>query len=237
MQRPRTGHVRTVALSAVVGLCLVVPLAAASADSAGSSDPGRKRPVADATVSTRPGADKGAEFGNGVGDRDKSGTAGLLELIGGKSTAAPTTSAGSGNRPAASVPTAPVGSAGAASVPATSVPPTPVTTDSVCGKPMDGPRGTRAQTCVERDGSEVWGRVYYRNPTPDPLILVMSVLQPGGNALRVTCAVEAKETEGRCDSPRVRAPKGTDGWSAVAELATKDGSTKLLRSGSTTAGR
>jgi hypothetical protein len=222
MQRPRTGHVRTVALSAVVGLCLVVPLAAASADSAGSSDPGKKRPVADSTPSTRPGTDKSAEFGNGVGDRDKSGTAGLLELIGGKPTAAPSTSAPSTSA-ATTRPTAPATSAPSA--------------DSVCGRPMDGPKGIRAQTCVERDGSEVWGRVYYRNPTPDPLMLVMNVLQPGGNTLRVTCTVEPKETEGRCDSPRVRAPKGTDGWSALAELASKDGATKLLRSGSITAQR
>ncbi|MYW05059.1 hypothetical protein [Streptomyces sp. SID3343] len=224
MQRPRTGHIRTVALSAVVGLCLVVPLAAASADSAGSSDPGKKRPLADATASTRPGTDKSAEFGNGVGDRDKSGTAGLLELIGGKSTTAPTTSSGAAT------------SSGATTRPATPVTSAP-STDSVCGRPIDGPKGIRAQTCVERDGSEVWGRVYYRNPTPDPLLLAMSVLQPGGNALRVTCSVEPKETEGRCDSPRVRAPKGTDGWSALAELASKDGATKLLRSGSTTAQR
>ncbi|MFF7248703.1 hypothetical protein ACFZBU_32880 [Embleya sp. NPDC008237] len=207
MQRPRTGHVRTVALGAVVGLCLIVPLAAASADSAGS-DKGRH--TADSGPTTRPSAAKAAEFGNGVGDGDRADSAKLLELIGGKPAAK--SSAGSATSPAAG-------------------------TESVCGKAIDGPKGVRAQTCVERDGSEVWGRVYYRNPTPEPLLLVMSVLQPGGGTLRVSCSVEPKETEGRCDTPRVRAPKGLDGWSAVAELASKDGLTKLLRSGSATAQR
>ncbi|WP_406297562.1 hypothetical protein OG948_18155 [Embleya sp. NBC_00888] len=207
MQRPRTGHVRTVALGAVVGLCLIVPLAAASADSAG---PDKGRHTADSGPTTRPSAAKAAEFGNGVGDRDRPGSAGLLELIGGKPTAKSSATAG----------TLPV-----------------VGTESVCGKAVDGPQGVRAQTCVERDGSEAWGRVYYRNPTPDPLLLVMSVLQPGGNTLRVTCTVEPKDGEGRCDSPRVRVPKDIQGWSAVAELASKDGSTKLLRSGSATTQR
>ncbi|MGC0415453.1 hypothetical protein [Embleya sp. AB8] len=207
MQRPRTGHVRTVALGAVVGLCLIVPLAAASADSAG---PDKGRHTADSGPTTRPSAAKAAEFGNGVGDGDRSGSAGLLDLIGAK--------------PAAKSSAAPTGSPAAG-------------TESVCGKAIDGPGGVRAQTCVERDGSEVWGRVYYKNPTPDPLLLVMSVLQPGGSTLRVTCTVDAKDTQGRCDSPRVRAPKGLDGWSAVAELAAKDGLNKLLRAGSATAQR
>ncbi|MFE5328025.1 hypothetical protein ACFRCG_16750 [Embleya sp. NPDC056575] len=207
MQRPRTGHVRTVALGAVVGLCLVVPLAAASADSVG---PDKGRHTADSGPGTRPSANKAADFGNGVAEGDRSGAAGLLELLGGKPGAKSAT-------PAATSPAA--------------------GTESVCGKAIDGPKGVRAQTCVERDGSEAWGRVYYRNPTPDPLLLVMSVLQPGGTTLRVTCTVEAKDTEGRCDSPRVRTAKSLDGWSAVAELASKDGLNKLLRSGSATAQR
>ncbi|MEU0934822.1 hypothetical protein [Embleya sp. NPDC005971] len=207
MQRPRTGHIRTVALGAVVGLSLIVPLAAASADSAG---PDKGRHTADSGPTTRPSAVKAAEFGNGVGDGDRSGSAGLLELIGGKPTAK--SSAGSATLPAAG-------------------------TESVCGKAVEGAKAVRAQTCVERDGSEVWGRVYYRNPTPEPLLLVMSVLQPDGNTLRVNCTVAAKDDAGRCDTPRVRAPKGLDGWSAVAELASKDGLTKLLRSGSATAQR
>lgn len=206
MQRPRTGHIRTVALGAVVGLCLVVPLAAASADSAG---PDKDSRTADSGPISRPGEDKGSDFGDGVGDHEKSGTAGLLDLIADKPKATPSAVA---TKPAATEPT-----------------------ESLCGKAVEGPGGVRAQTCVERDGSEVWGRVYYRNPTPEPLLLVMSVLQPGGNTLRVSCTVDAKESEGRCESPRVRAPKGVEGWSAVAELATKDGATKLLRSGMTTA--
>ncbi|WP_406284721.1 hypothetical protein [Embleya sp. NBC_00896] len=207
MQRPRTGHIRTVALGGVVGLCLVVPLAAASADSAG---PDKGRHTVDAGAITRPGEDKSADFGNGIADGDRSGSTGLLELIGGKPTAKPSAKPSTSSAP---------------------------TVQSVCGKAIEGPKGIRAQTCVERDGSEVWGRVYYRNPTPDPMLLVMSVLQPGGNTLRVTCTVAAKDTEGRCESPRVRAPQGVDGWSAVAELASQDGRTKLLRSGSTTAQR
>jgi len=207
MQRPRTGHIRTVALGAVVGLCLVVPLAAASADSEG---PDKDRRTADSGPITRPGEDASPEFGDGVADHEKTGTAGLLELIGEKPTATPSAPA---TKPAATA---------------------TASTDSLCGKAIDGPGGVRAQTCVERDGSEVWGRVYYRNPTPEPLLLVMSVLQPGGNTLRVSCAIDAKAGEGRCESPRVRAPKGVEGWSAVAELATKDGTTKLLRSGTST---
>jgi hypothetical protein len=100
----------------------------------------------------------------------------------------------------------------------------------VCGRGVEA-AGVRAQTCVERSGGEVRGRVYYTNSTAQKVLLVLNVLQPGGESLAVRCTVAANTAAGQCETPLLKSPTGLDGWSAIAEFATADGTSKLLRSG------
>lgn len=216
MQRARSARVRSAALGTTVGLCLLIPLAAASADA-----PRTKPPAAEglpsAVPSPKPGASGTGDFGNGVAPGTPEGIDAVKQLL------------GAGTTPPASAPSAPATSG--APAPAASAP----VSNAVCGKAVEVPTGVRAQTCVEREGSEVWGRVYYRNPTPAAMILVLSLLRPDAGTVQMRCTVDAASGDGVCETPRLRTDQPLAAWSAVAEMATQDGSRKVLRSGTASA--
>lgn len=216
MQRARTARVRTAALSTTVGLCLLIPLAAASADGSHNKSPGQS-PVAGGgtSPSADPRSSAGHDFGNGVDPSAPDGVDAVKQLLGA------TTS--SGKPPAAATSAAPSTAAS-----------TPVS-NALCGKAVEGPGGVRAQTCVEREGSEVWGRVYYRNPTAEPLLLVLGLLRPDEGTVEMRCTIAAKSGEGVCETPRLRTDRPLAEWSAIAEVATADGSSKVLRAGTASA--
>ncbi|MDI2131893.1 hypothetical protein [Yinghuangia seranimata] len=217
MQRARTARVRTAALGTTVGLCLIIPLAAASADSAHTKSPsadGKPSPTATATPKGTP---SGHDFGNGVAPGGAEGIDSVKQLL------APTSAAATGATPAASASTPPA--------PAASAP----VSNALCGKAVEVPGGVRAQTCVEREGGEIWARVYYRNPTRDPLLLVLSLLRPDAGTVQIRCTIDAAAGDGQCETPRLRSDEPLSAWSAVAEIATADGSRKVLRSGTAAA--
>ncbi|WTW96240.1 hypothetical protein OG216_23980 [Streptomycetaceae bacterium NBC_01309] len=217
MQRARTARVRTAALGTTVGLCLLIPLAAASADGSHGKSPG-KAPVAGGTTSPSgtPKPSGAHDFGNGVDPSAPDGVEAVKQLLG-----ATTTPSGK-----ASPATSPAATAGPASTPVS---------NALCGKAVEAPGGVRAQTCVEREGSEVWGRVYYRNPTAEPLLLVLSLLRPDEGAVEMRCTVAAKSGDGVCETPRLRTDSPLAEWSAIAEVATEDGAEKVLRAGTASA--
>lgn len=242
MQRARSARVRTAALGTTVGLCLLIPLAAAAADGVQT-----KAPAADggkgAVPSAQPRPSGGSDFGDGTNPNAPDGVDAVKELLAAANAARPGTASApaSSGRPAASgtpgapapagtpAPPAPSGAAtpsGAASAPVA---------NAVCGKAAEAPGGIRAQTCVEREGAEVWARVYYRNPTAEPLLLVLSLLRPDHGTVEIRCEIAAKAGEGQCETPRLRTDQPLSAWSAIAEIATADGSRKVLRSGTASA--
>ncbi|MCF2526471.1 hypothetical protein [Yinghuangia soli] len=218
MQRARTARVRTAALGTTVGLCLLIPLAAASADSAHPKSPSADgRPgAATASPTAKPRPSGSHDFGNGVAPGSAEGLDAVKQLLAATGTPA-------GTAPAAEASKAPAAPAS-----------TPVS-NSLCGKAVEVPGGIRAQTCVEREGTEVWGRVYYRNPTADPLLLVLGLLKPDGDTVEIRCTIEARAGEGQCETPRLRTDQALPAWSAIAEMATADSSRKVLRSGTASA--
>lgn len=207
MQRARAARVRTAALGTTVGLCLLIPLAAASADSAHDRDASAGGPRAAASATPKPSGG-GHDYGNGVAPGGPDGIDAVKQLLGPASSPAATKS----------VPVVPAGTVAVA--------------DKLCGKAVEV-QGVRAQTCVEREGSEVWARVYYRNTSAEPLMLVLGMVRPGVGAgsLQMTCDIDAKSGDGQCDTPRLRTDQPLAAWSAVSEIATADGSRKVLRSG------
>ncbi|MEU8132039.1 hypothetical protein [Streptodolium elevatio] len=217
MQRARTARVRTAALGTTVGLCLLIPLAAASADGSHGKTPG-KAPVAGgtATPSGRPGPSGAHDFGNGVDPSAPDGVEAVKQLLG--ASTAPSAKASSATSPAAP--------AAAASTPVS---------NALCGKAVEVAGGVRAQTCVEREGGEVWGRVYYRNPTAEPLLLVLGLLRPDEGTVEMRCTIAAKSGDGVCETPRLRTDSALAEWSAIAEVATEDGADKVLRAGTASA--
>lgn len=210
MQRARAARVRTAALGTTVGLCLLIPLAAASADSGHDRVASADSPGVSATPKPSGGSH---DYGNGVAPGGPDGIDAVKQLLG----------------PASSSPSA----TKSVPVPAGSV----AVADKLCGKAAEV-QGVRAQTCVEREGNEVWARVYYRNASAEPLMLVLGMVRPGAGAgsLQMTCDIDAKSGDGQCDTPRLRTDQPLSAWSAVAEIATADGSRKVLRSGTAGAG-
>lgn len=209
MQRARAARVRTAALGTTVGLCLLIPLAAASADSAHDRGASADGPRASASGAATPKPSGGShDYGNGVAPGGPDGIDAVKQLLGPASSPAATKS----------VPVVPAGTVAVA--------------DKLCGKAVET-QGVRAQTCVEREGGEVWARVYYRNTSAEPLMLVLGMVRPGVGAgsLQMTCDIDAKSGDGQCDTPRLRTDQPLAAWSAVAEIATADGSRKVLRSG------
>jgi hypothetical protein len=107
-----------------------------------------------------------------------------------------------------------------------------------CGPSLTSPDGVEAQTCVLTQGAETWARTYYRNTTGHALTSALSLLKPGGGAVRIDCAIGAEDEPGTCETPRQRTDGEPGGYEAVAEFAREaedaaaDGAALLLRAGS-----
>lgn len=221
MQRARSARVRTAALTTTVGLCLVIPLAAASADSRSKSSSHNGSSVVVTPVPTGSYA-----FGNGVDPNAPVGASAVKELLAGtNSPTAQGTSTPTG-KPVPAATTAPAPAAAASTAAA----------NTVCGKAVDAPGGVHAQTCVAREGGEVWARVHYRNPTAEPLALVLVLQRPDNGTVEIRCTVDAGAGDSLCETPRLRTDQPLAAWSAIAEIATADESRKVLRSGTAAAG-
>ncbi|MEV0526787.1 hypothetical protein AB0I66_25475 [Streptomyces sp. NPDC050439] len=104
-----------------------------------------------------------------------------------------------------------------------------------CGPEVTSPKGIEAQTCVLTQGRDTWGRTYYRNTTGDELSAVLSVMAPGGRTVQMHCAVGAADEPGACETPRERTTGNSAAYSAVVEFADGSGGPLLLRSGSNSA--
>ncbi|MFC9795236.1 hypothetical protein ACFVJI_21565 [Streptomyces sp. NPDC127584] len=108
-----------------------------------------------------------------------------------------------------------------------------------CGPELASPEGVEAQTCVLAEGSETWGRTYYRNATGQNLDAFLTLMAPGGRTVQVRCPVVAQDEPGTCETPRERGRGVATAYTAVAEFAGagEGGNTPLLlRAGSNTAG-
>ncbi|WP_406861935.1 hypothetical protein ABZO31_16255 [Streptomyces sp. HUAS MG47] len=106
---------------------------------------------------------------------------------------------------------------------------------SVCGPELTSPDGIEAQTCVLTEGTETWGRTYYRNASGRELAAVLTLMSPGGRTVQMHCAVSAADEPGACETPRERTREPVSEYSAVAEFAGAgegDSTPLLLRSGS-----
>ncbi|WP_436785861.1 hypothetical protein [Yinghuangia sp. YIM S10712] len=231
MQRARSARVRTAALAATVGICLVIPLAAASADSARS-----KSATADgSSVVPTPRPSGSYEFGNGVDPEAPDGADVVKQLLAGTNSPAIKGTSPTPSKPApggTAVPAAP------AAPPAAATPAAAASTASantVCGKAAEAPGGVRAQACVAREGGEVWARVHYRNPTAEPLVVALVLLRPDNGTVEMRCTIDAGADEGQCETPRLRTDEPLALWSAIAEIATADESRKVLRAGTASA--
>ncbi|MEU1004810.1 hypothetical protein [Streptomyces tibetensis] len=102
-----------------------------------------------------------------------------------------------------------------------------------CGPELSSPEGVEAQTCVVTQGVETWARTYYRNTTGEALDAALSLMGPGDRTVRMTCALEAEDEPGTCETPRQPARGNPAAYTAVAEFAERGGQGPLLlRSGS-----
>ncbi|WP_455712382.1 hypothetical protein [Streptomyces luteogriseus] len=102
-----------------------------------------------------------------------------------------------------------------------------------CGPELSSPDGIEAQTCVVTQGAQTWARTYYRNATGEALDAVLSLMGPGDRNVRMTCAVEAEDEPGTCETPREPTRGNQAAYTAVAEFAERGGlGPLLLRSGS-----
>ncbi|WP_240963927.1 hypothetical protein [Streptomyces sp. C1-2] len=88
-----------------------------------------------------------------------------------------------------------------------------------CGPTLTSPEGVEAQSCVFTQGAETWARAYYRNTTGRALSTALSLLKPGGGAVRIDCAIGAEDEPGTCETPRQRTDGEPGGYEAVAEFA------------------
>ncbi|MER5831238.1 hypothetical protein ABT116_10465 [Streptomyces sp. NPDC002130] len=102
-----------------------------------------------------------------------------------------------------------------------------------CGPELSSPDGVEAQTCVVTQGAQTWARTYYRNTTGEALDAALSLMGPGDRTVLMTCAVEAEDEPGTCETPREPARGNPAAYTAVAEFAERGGrGPLLLRSGS-----
>ena len=113
---------------------------------------------------------------------------------------------------------------------------------SSCGPEITSPEGVEAQTCVLTEARDTWARTYYRNVTNGRLDAALTLMRPDGRTTRVDCPMPPGGAAEVCETPRHRGPagggaggrnEGTErAYSAMAEVASADGSRKLLRAGS-----
>ncbi|WP_234435906.1 hypothetical protein [Streptomyces sp. NRRL S-813] len=108
-----------------------------------------------------------------------------------------------------------------------------------CGPEVSSPEGVEAQTCVLTQGTESWGRTYYRNASGEPLDAALTFMGPGDRTVQTHCALDGDDEPGTCETPREHTRGLPTAYSAVAEFAGQDGSNEhggrgplLLRSGS-----
>ncbi|MCM2427502.1 hypothetical protein [Streptomyces sp. RKAG337] len=211
----RAPNLRMIALTSVIALAVVLPLAAATAgpsDSAG--------PPARAARSDQPRSVPAVADGPGAGPVD-----GLLPGL----RPAPGGSSAAGSARGSSEGSGAGSGAGSAA-------PRPV---AACGPQLASPEGVQAQTCTIAVGGDTWARTYYRNGTGGPLGGVLTLMRPDGRTVRVECPVGAGNGPGSCETPRERTVKAVspaDGtaqiYSAVAEFASAGSGRMLLRAGS-----
>ncbi|NEA57997.1 hypothetical protein G3I60_28520 [Streptomyces sp. SID13666] len=211
----RAPNLRMIALTSVIALAVVLPLAAATAGPSGPAGP-----PARAARSDRPQSVPGVADGTGAGTVD-----GLLPGLGPASGG----SSAAGNAPGPSGGSAAGPGAGSAAL-------RPV---AACGPQLTSPEGVQAQTCTIAVGGDTWARTYYRNGTGGPLGGVLTLMRPDGRTVRVECPVGAGNGPGSCETPRERTVKAVspdDGtaeiYSAVAEFASAGSERMLLRAGS-----
>ncbi|MCZ4122484.1 hypothetical protein [Streptomyces sp. H39-S7] len=211
----RAPNLRMIALSSVIALAVVLPLAAATAGPSGPAGPSGRAARGD-----RPQAVPGVADGPGAGI--VGGTVGgLLPALG------PASGGASAPGPAQE----PDGGPGAGSG--------TVRPAAACGPQLTSPEGLQAQTCTIVVGGDTWARSYYRNGTGDPLDGVLILMRPDGRTVRVECPVGAGAAPGSCETPRERTVKAvspddgvTQVYSAVAEFASAGSERMLLRAGS-----
>ncbi|WP_395361683.1 hypothetical protein ACHGLA_18610 [Streptomyces sp. YH02] len=120
------------------------------------------------------------------------------------------------------------------------VPAAPASPERVthCGPELASPEGVEAQTCVLAEGSDTWGRTYYRNATGREIDAFLTLMAPGGRTVQVRCPVAAQDEPGTCETPRERGRGVATAYTAVAEFAGTgegDNTPLLLRAGSNTA--
>ncbi|MEU9625720.1 hypothetical protein AB0D89_02705 [Streptomyces luteogriseus] len=209
---------RLLALAGVVAACAIaLPLAVASAGSIGSA-----KSVGSAGA-------KGA-----VGNKDAVGSTGVVGSTGAGarvsgSGALRSSPRADGKAPGASAPSA------AAALPVLGQ---GLSTAVRCGPELSSPDGIEAQTCVVTQGARTWARTYYRNATGEALDAVLSLMGPGDRNVRMTCAVEADDEPGTCETPREPTRGNPAAYTAFAEFAERGGlGPLLLRSGSNSPAR
>ncbi|MEU6080381.1 hypothetical protein [Streptomyces sp. NPDC047108] len=121
---------------------------------------------------------------------------------------------------------------------------------SRCGPELTSPEGLEAQTCVQSEDGDTWGRTYYRNATGRALRAVLSLMRPDGRTVQVRCTLKAEDEPGTCETPRgtgtaslatpardrargaERELSQSPVYGAVAEIVSPDSDRLLLRSGS-----
>lgn len=102
-----------------------------------------------------------------------------------------------------------------------------------CGPQLTSPQGLEAQTCTIGEDGDTWARTYYSNTTGRPLDGVLTLMGPDGRTVQVRCAITADRGSGSCETPREPTVAGAaEPYTAVAEIAERDGEHPLLRSGS-----
>jgi hypothetical protein len=109
-----------------------------------------------------------------------------------------------------------------------------------CGPELASTEGVQAQTCVLSENGRTWARSYYRNATNELLHAVLTLMRPDGRTLQTHCELPADDEPGTCETPRGKTvgegvldeEKGRPEYSAVLEIADRGQARLLLRSGS-----
>lgn len=218
---------RLIALTGVVALTALLPLAGASAGPVGAGGAGARQaqPPADAAAGTVQDADA-KQPSTEKPTSNRSSTEGAVSE--GAATGGASTERGASDGRSSDGGSSDGGAHDDASLL------TGLGLDSAarCGPELTSPKGIEAQTCVLTQGRDTWGRTYYRNTTGDELSAVLSVMAPGGRTVQMHCAIGAADEPGACETPRERTAGNASAYSAVVEFADGSGGPLLLRSGS-----
>ncbi|MEK9519357.1 hypothetical protein ACIOMM_26185 [Streptomyces sp. NPDC087908] len=221
-------NLRVVGLGAAVTVAVLLPLVARAGPTGEPTAGARERPAGAAGAS----ADGTGAAGTGAAGSSDAKPGDVLEGLG-----------LSRRTESAADPAAPPVPASPASPPVTprdgSAAPDAPERVANCGPELASPEGVEAQTCVLAEGSDTWGRTYYRNATGQNLDAFLTLMAPGGRTVQVRCPVAAQDEPGTCETPRERGRGVATAYTAVAEFAGagEGGNTPLLlRAGSNTAG-